>query len=57
MLPNPIHENISEGSEISRRYVMVGKLIGKSLCSRVMLGIKMAGPFLNLLINRKNSYE
>jgi hypothetical protein len=32
-------------------------LLGKSLLENIMLGVKFAGPFLNLLINKKNTFD
>ena len=38
-------------------YEFLGQLLGKSLYENIMLGVKFAGPFLNLLINKKNTFD
>ena len=38
-------------------YEFVGQLLGKSLYENIMLGVKFAGSFLNLLINKKNTFD
>jgi hypothetical protein len=42
---------------LAREYEFIGRLLGKSLRENIMLGVKFAGPFLNLLINNRNTFE
>jgi ubiquitin-protein ligase E3 C len=32
-------------------------LLGKALFQNILLGVKFGGPFLNLLVNRKNTFD
>ena len=42
---------------MAREYEFIGRLLGKSLRENIMLGVKFAGPFLNLLINNRNTFD
>lgn len=56
-MPNPNYKSIDNASRKAKEYEFVGQLLGKSLNDNIMLGIKFAGPFLNLLINKRNSFD
>jgi ubiquitin-protein ligase E3 C len=56
LLPNPAYFRI-EDDRLAREYEFIGRLLGKSLYANIMLGMKFAGPFLNLLINNKNTFD
>ena len=56
LMPNPKYEKINDG-ETARVYEFIGKLIGKSLIENILLGTRFAGPFLNLLINKRNTFD
>jgi len=43
--------------KIAQYYEFVGQLLGKSLYSNIMLGVKFAGPFLNMLANKRNTFD
>ena len=37
--------------------IFIGKIIGKAIYENITIGPKFAGPFLNALIGRKNTFE
>ena len=57
LIPNPAFKNIDSQSRKAEEYEFVGQLLAKSLLDNIMLGVKFAGPFLNLLINKRNSFD
>jgi hypothetical protein len=57
LMPHPDFKDIESGSRKAQEFEFVGQLLGKSLYENIMLGVKFAGPFLNLLISRRNSFD